>query len=329
MNKINKDFKVIGDILYISNNLSIIPSMFFNNNDNIKKVIIPKNVTYIGKRAFSFCNNMEEVIFEEGSKCRYICEECFDFCTKLKKINIPDSIEYIGEFCFRFNMSLTELTIPINIKEIERYAFYGSGLSNIYIKKNVIKYINEFFLDGANKLKYVVIGNNKYNVLTNWENTPVVKKNTKILNDIYITTGKRVSDILKRNKTLWFKCCDREGNNVSYSNKLRDAYTETTNKMSIDIADVAIKENWTLDKKIQIQEYSLMSKNCWVFTKEYMKKLGIKEDDSVSIRDILVYSKSLRNYDVFCDFIDKYIIKDDGTRNGIKINLEEESNKNE
>ena len=27
--------------------------------------------------------------------------------------------------------------------------------------------------------------------------------------------------------------------------------------------------------------------------------------------------------------VNKYIIKDDGTRNGVKVNLEEESNKNE
>lgn len=325
---VSDKYKIFGDTMYISKDISILPDMFANNNSQIKKVIIPNNIIYIGKRAFSFCDNLESVIFEDNSSCKIICDECFDFCVNLMQINVPDSVEYIGDSCFRCNKKLESFIFPRSIKNTGKYIFCESNIKKIIIHKTTIKNINNEFLDYANALEYVTLGDVKYNVL-NWENKIVIKKNNKILNNINITTAKKVSDILDRNKTLWFKCSSDKNNISSYSTDLRTAYLDTLNKMSEDISNIAIRDNWTLDKIITIKEYSLMSQNCWHFTKEYLVQHGLKDDVSMTIREALNYGILHRNYDVFESFVNKYIIKDDGTRNGIKVNLKEESNKNE
>lgn len=324
---IDSKYKILGDIMYISKDISILPDMFANNNSIIKKVVIPKNIVYIGKRAFSFCNKLEEVIFEDDSNCKFLCDECFDFCSKLKQINIPDCVEYIGSNCFRCNNKLGKIVLPRSIKNTGEYAFCGSGIKKIKTHKTVIKNIDNNFFDRASVLEYVEIGEKTYSV-SNWENKAVIEIGYKILNDISIITGKKISDVLSRNKTLWFKCTDKN-KNTSYSTNLRTAYMETLNKASEDIRSIAIRENWTLDKIITIKEYSLMSGNCWHFTKEYLRQCGLSGDVSMTIREALKYGMFQRNYSEFNDFIDKYIIKDDGTRNGVKVNLKEESNKNE
>lgn len=324
---IDSKYKIFGDTMYISKDISILPDMFSNNNSIIKKVVIPKNIVYIGKRAFSFCDKLEEVIFEDDSNCKFLCDECFDFCSKLERINIPDCVEYIGSNCFRCNNKLEKIVLPRSIKNTGEYAFCGSGIKKIKTHKTVIKNIDNNFFDRAGALKYIEIGEKTYSV-SNWENKAVIKKGCKVLNNINIITGKKISDVLSRNKTLWFKCIDKN-KNTSYSTNLRTAYMEILNKASEDIRSIAISENWTMDKIITIKEYSLMSGNCWHFTKEYLIQCGLTEDVSMTIREALKYGMFQRNYSEFNEFIDKYIIKDDGTRNGIKVNLEEDNNKNE
>ena len=78
------------------------PNDFFNNMSsvfpNLKTIVIPEGVTFIGDRAF-------------------------DGCTGLTSINIPEGVTSIGQCAFSYCSSLTSITIPESVTSIGNYAF--------------------------------------------------------------------------------------------------------------------------------------------------------------------------------------------------------------
>lgn len=82
----------------------------FELNENIERVICPNTVEIIGEKAFMHCINLEEVeIIKTGNQHLKTIGLCaFSSCTKLKKINLPNTLERIEEFAFS---SIPNLTI--------------------------------------------------------------------------------------------------------------------------------------------------------------------------------------------------------------------------
>ena len=76
-------------------------------------------------------------------------------CVHLKKINF-ENISSIGYGAFLKCKSLKSVTLLENIKSIESHAFYGSGISELFIENaNVLKEKSAFEL--CNELKSVVV----------------------------------------------------------------------------------------------------------------------------------------------------------------------------
>lgn len=67
----------------------------FAGSDAIKKVIIPRSVTDMWE-AFSDCENLSEVIIEDGVEA--IGDYAFYHCTSLLELIIPESVQTFGEF---------------------------------------------------------------------------------------------------------------------------------------------------------------------------------------------------------------------------------------
>ena len=63
----------------------------------------------IGKRAFSGCKSMRELVIPEGVV--EIEDEAFANCTKLKRLVISDTVEKIGEKVLEGSTSLESLYI--------------------------------------------------------------------------------------------------------------------------------------------------------------------------------------------------------------------------
>lgn len=74
--------------------------LYADNDTEIKKLIIPNEVTYISEHAFSDCSYIESV-------------------------TIPNSVTFIGEAAFGGCTSLTSVTIPNSVTQINKYAFSG------------------------------------------------------------------------------------------------------------------------------------------------------------------------------------------------------------
>ena len=77
---------------------SISPSAF--SKSCISSVHIPKTVKSIGMQAFAYCDNLEQVTFEEGSCLEIIDPLAFSGCDKLTYIKLPDSIRVIERLAF-------------------------------------------------------------------------------------------------------------------------------------------------------------------------------------------------------------------------------------
>ena len=315
MNDIIKYIKR-GDDLIIPDGIFFIPDEMFSRDKSFKRLIIGKDVSYIGNKAFSFCFNLKEVIFLPGSKCKTLLSSCFMFCKNLKKINLPSSIENIEDRCFAFNFKLEEINLPPSIKSIKKQAFVGSGLKKIIFNNN-IKYLDDSVFIGVQNIKNVELYG-KTRIVELCEGYIVeFDEKPKKFQDVLIYKGHDVCEFLDGYKRdLWWKCTNIDGNMASYGKNMKETFKELKNKVSNNIGEIAIENNWTLDTKVNLSQYSLMSGNCWHYTKIYMEAFGYKPDDCLSIREIMRISELQRNYSEFKNFVDKYIIKDDGTRNG-------------
>lgn len=74
----------------------------------------------------------------EGVKVVGILDKAFFQCTKLYKIDIPDSVEYIGSGAFKNCRSLYKVSLPQNLSKLDKYLFSCCGnLQEIEIPSNV------------------------------------------------------------------------------------------------------------------------------------------------------------------------------------------------
>ncbi len=126
----------LNDSTQISNGLVIINNeitAFYEPANFNGTVKIPNSVTSIGDGAFSYCENLEKVIFEYRAQLVSIGNNAFLGCTSLKDISLPSSLTVIGECAFMYCSSLTRIYIPWNVTSINYWAFYEcNSLSTIY-----------------------------------------------------------------------------------------------------------------------------------------------------------------------------------------------------
>lgn len=124
----------------------------FRKNKTVKKVILPSSVTHIGACAFFDCENLEEVVLREG--LTVIDWMAFGGCTSLKQIELPQSLQVIGESSFWNCKQLEQITVHENVSEIEKEAFYDSGLKQITLQTGVRRIGKGAFRNTP--LKYII-----------------------------------------------------------------------------------------------------------------------------------------------------------------------------
>ena len=106
----------------------------FENNNNLKSIVLSSNIKTIGNQSFSGCINLESI------DLKYVKEidgPAFSETYSLKEINLPDTIETITNSMLS-NMYIEELVIPNSIKYIANNAFsWNTKLKKVYIPKSV------------------------------------------------------------------------------------------------------------------------------------------------------------------------------------------------
>lgn len=80
------------------------------------------NLNYIGSRAFS-STNLEQVDLYNANQLIALNDHCFDFCSNLALVKLPQRLETIGSDAFYYCRNLTTIEFPSSLKTIESSAF--------------------------------------------------------------------------------------------------------------------------------------------------------------------------------------------------------------
>ncbi len=95
----------------------------------------------LGKITIERCKNSHERVFIpreiDGKIVSRIGKECFIGQSKIKQINLPDSITEIEDLAFSNCQSLEKIHIPNGLTEIGEEAFYNTGIVNLTLPKSV------------------------------------------------------------------------------------------------------------------------------------------------------------------------------------------------
>ena len=87
----------------------------------LKTVVLPDSLTYIGDLVFESCLGLEEI--QMSKNIVKIGDFAFGGCEKLKEIRIPEKVREIGIGAFGACSNLTVIEIPDSVKKIGRAAF--------------------------------------------------------------------------------------------------------------------------------------------------------------------------------------------------------------
>lgn len=121
-------------------------------NKNIKKVVLPENVSIIYDDAFADCANLTSVTLP--TYLNEIGNRAFKDCAKLETVGTGLSLKFIGTEAFSGCTALKELYPPANMESIGERAFYGTGIDYFILAPNVSTVGNQAFANTPN-LQYV------------------------------------------------------------------------------------------------------------------------------------------------------------------------------
>lgn len=119
----------------------------------LQKVEIGKNVTSIGKNAFSGCVNLQIVTFK-GKKVSSIGDSAFRKCISLESLTIPKGVKTIGKNAFNGCKKLSKITVKTTaLRNIGKKAFSGIDTKAVFKcpKKLLDTYAAMFRKAGAPK----------------------------------------------------------------------------------------------------------------------------------------------------------------------------------
>lgn len=140
----------------------------FNENENLKEIVIPENIKEIGYAAFAHCTALEYI--ELPQSLTRINDNAFYSCSSLKDIKISKNISAIGNLVFDSCSSLENITVDTENnyfsdlngvlfnKEKSQLLKYPEGkVANSYVIPDTVSEICTFSFSGAANLSHIEI----------------------------------------------------------------------------------------------------------------------------------------------------------------------------
>ena len=127
----------------------------------IKQVVIGKDITAIGRFNFFWCNKLQSVTFEEGTKLERIGWGAFGY-SSLPAVTIPDSVTQIDGYAFYYCSKLSSVEISENSKlaVLGGYVFRAdTKITNLYIPDGITKIGTDIFQDAHDNVTLSVAAN--------------------------------------------------------------------------------------------------------------------------------------------------------------------------
>ena len=118
--------------IYMASTLRTIGTNAFYGCSSLGNIVIPTGVTSLGSCVFYECRKLSNVTIP--SSVSSIGDSAFSGCVGLVSVAIPSSTTNIGPSAFSRCSILKEISIPSSVKIIGAFAFWGSGLTNIFVE---------------------------------------------------------------------------------------------------------------------------------------------------------------------------------------------------
>lgn len=129
----------------------------FNQCKALKSIHFPTNLTKINSSSFSFTGLTTLAI---PSHVETVDDQAFGHCDNLKEVIIEDGVKQIGRNTFTSCDSLISVTIPASVTEIGDYAFHTClSLKNVQILNSNISLGQDIFYDSTSINKVTIPGN--------------------------------------------------------------------------------------------------------------------------------------------------------------------------
>lgn len=110
----------------------------------IRHIILPTELTYLGRETFDGCSSLEEIDLPNG--IIEIKSRTFIGCSALKKILLPDGLKTIGEYAFSGCSKLQDIILPVNVTKILDHAFYSCRmLKDVQLNEGLLVIGNSVF----------------------------------------------------------------------------------------------------------------------------------------------------------------------------------------
>lgn len=98
---------------------------------NLTKIKLPARLKKLGKYAFSYCEQLESVTFEDGLRATDLGQDTFYHCAKLKSFTIPATVTKLDNHMFQYS-GLTSIEIPASVQTMGTYVFdHCSALATV------------------------------------------------------------------------------------------------------------------------------------------------------------------------------------------------------
>ena len=182
----------IETLTFTGNNIKVIEQYAFSGTKALKSVTIPGSLEKLGTGVF-YQSGIDAVSFEEGFSLDKIPENTFAE-TNLKSVIIPDCVTTLGHNAFSHNRNLKSVDLGAGEDlMIMSNVFYNTGLTSVYIGKNV-RFIGEYsFMDLDDLTAFEIDPDNPYYTA---EDGVIYNKNKTKL--IAVPSGKTGSFVISK-----------------------------------------------------------------------------------------------------------------------------------
>ena len=119
-------------------------------------IVIPKEVTSLGDNVFAGRNKITKVEFEAGSQLKTIGRSCFEGCTSLQSIDLPEGLQSIGASAFANCNQITTFKLPSTLISLGAQAVQGTSVEEIVLPPSVTVLSKDQF-NGCSSLKHIEI----------------------------------------------------------------------------------------------------------------------------------------------------------------------------
>lgn len=169
----------------LPDSLTYIGDMVFDSCLGLEKIQMSKNIVKIGDFAFSGCENLKEIRISE--KVKEIGIGTFGACSNLTEIEIPDSVKKIGRATFSECAKLKTVKLPENLKAVSEHLFYlCKNLTDVKIPASVTTiYAGAFQETGIKQIvipknvKYIKKGDQGNGVFADCKNLKTIEIKSK------------------------------------------------------------------------------------------------------------------------------------------------------